>query len=119
MTVHRLYSVFVDNMVPRELTKEEHQLNSLLGLNGEVGEITDLVKKIKFYPQDKRAEREEKIIDEVGDVLFYLTYLMNSYGLTYEKVTSHNIRKLTKRYPDGIFTLGEKQETLEKENQNG
>ena len=107
MTVTRLYSVFVDNMTPVELSPEAHKLNALLGLNGEVGEITDLIKKIKFYLADKRAEREEKIIDELGDVLFYLTYMMNAHGFTYEEVTSHNIRKLTKRYPDGIFKLKE------------
>ena len=76
--------------------------NGVMGLNGEAGECIDLVKKWRFqgHPLDAR-----KLMDELGDVLWYVAITASglSYGL--DEIMQHNIDKLRKRYPDG-FDVG-------------
>ena len=73
-----------------------------LGLAGECGELLDLIKKRDYH--DVKVSKE-KIIDEAGDVLFYLTGLLVSEGITISDVIEHNTDKLRERYPDG-YTAG-------------
>lgn len=82
-----------------KLFPDEHLLNGILGLAGEVGECADLVKKC-FY-QDGR-DIEEKLKDELGDVFWYLVETVTAMGWTLEEVAKHNIEKLQKRYPEGF-----------------
>lgn len=82
-----------------ELSPDEHLLNGILGLAGEVGECADLVKKC-FY-QDGRDIRK-KLKDELGDVFWYLVETATAMGWTLEDIARHNIEKLHKRYPDGF-----------------
>lgn len=69
------------------------------GLAGEGGEVVDLIKKHVFHgkPLDK-----ENLIMELGDVRWYLEYLMLANGISMEEVEAVNIAKLRKRYPDGF-----------------
>ncbi len=78
---------------------KEAILNFALGIAGEAGEIVDIVKKLIFHnhPADK-----EKMRDELGDQLWYVTRMASRYGLTLEEVAKANIDKLKKRYPDGF-----------------
>lgn len=81
------------------LTPSEHLLNGMLGLAGETGECCDLVKKQKF--QDGRQIRD-KLIDELGDVLWYVAEAAAALGVRLEEIAQHNIDKLEMRYPDGF-----------------
>lgn len=78
---------------------DDHILNGVMGLNGEAGECIDLVKKWRFqgHPLDAR-----KLMDELGDVLWYVAITASglSYGL--DEIMQHNIDKLRLRYPDGF-----------------
>ena len=75
-------------------------LNAALGLSGEAGEVADIIKKHYFqgHPFNK-----EKLIDECGDVLWYITLMADALGITLEDIAVHNIEKLEKRYPDKQF----------------
>ena len=73
--------------------------NAAYGLNGEAGEVIDLLKKHEFQGHDLP---EEKLIDECGDVLWYCALLADALGFTMEQVMNRNIDKLRKRYPDGF-----------------
>lgn len=42
----------------------------------------------------------EKLMDECGDVLWYLALIFRSKGLTFEEVMERNINKLRIRFPD-------------------
>jgi len=70
-----------------------------LGMAGETGEVVDLVKKHLF---NKRGLNEEKIRDEVGDVLWYISVLLSTLHLTFEDVMDYNIAKLQKRHQHGF-----------------
>ena len=74
-------------------------LNGLMGLNGEAGECIDLLKKTEFQGHDFDPM---KMVDELGDVLWYVAQLATGLGVTLEYVAQHNVDKLLARYPDGF-----------------
>jgi NTP pyrophosphatase (non-canonical NTP hydrolase) len=74
-------------------------LNGLMGLNGEAGECIDILKKTEFQGH---AFDPMKMVDELGDVLWYVAQLATGLGVTLEYVAQHNVDKLLARYPDGF-----------------
>lgn len=82
-----------------ELTKQGLVENGVMGLCGEAGECIDIVKKAMFQGH---ALDCEKLVDELGDTLWYAAQLATGLGVTLEAVAQHNVDKLTKRYPDGF-----------------
>lgn len=70
-----------------------------LGLAGETGELVDEIKKIVFH---KKEYSRDKIIKEMGDVLWYLAELASAYDIPFEDVATTNIRKLQERHGDGF-----------------
>jgi len=78
---------------------QDQLANAALGLAGEAGEVADLYKKILYHGHDIDALT---IIDELGDVLFYLAALCTLEGLSLSDVAQANINKLCQRYPNGF-----------------
>ena len=74
-------------------------LNGVMGLNGEAGECIDIVKKHLFqgHPLDT-----DKLLDELGDVLWYVAITADGIGVQLEDIMLHNIDKLRRRYPEGF-----------------
>jgi NTP pyrophosphatase (non-canonical NTP hydrolase) len=62
---------------------------------GEASELFDAVKKYVIY--GKTLDREN-IIEELGDLKFFVTRIMQILGITAEEVERHNILKLSTRY---------------------
>lgn len=79
------------------------RVNHVLGIAGEAGEVCELVKKDEYHakPYDK-----EKMKDELGDVLWYVTAMAEDHGYTLEEIAEGNALKLAKRYPNGFVTGG-------------
>lgn len=86
--------------VPRLLT-------STIGLSGEVGEFSDLVKKIFFHGKELDSKMREELNKELGDVIWYWINACKALDLDPYEVIENNIRKLKDRYPNG-FTIIEK-----------
>lgn len=80
-------------------TKEDMIINGVMGLCGESGEVIDIIKK--WYYQGHNLE-EKKVIDEVGDVLWYVCSILSGLNVTLEETMEHNIEKLKQRYPNGF-----------------
>jgi len=93
------YQKLANRTSRKDISPDEHLLNAMLGLAGEAGECCDLVKKSRF--QDGRRI-EEMLIDEAGDVLWYVAELASALGVTLNGIAQHNIRKLQERYPEGF-----------------
>ena len=73
--------------------------NGVMGLCGEAGECIDIVKKAMF--QGHKLDRE-KLIEELGDTLWYAAQLATGLDISLDDVAQHNVDKLMKRYPDGF-----------------
>lgn len=73
----------------------------ILGLMGEVGEVVEHVKKDRRPGDRRKPLTREKLIDEGGDVLWYLTRLFSEHGVNLEEVMEFNIQKLNKRHKNG------------------
>ena len=82
-----------------KFTDDEALLNAALGLNGEAGEVADVVKKTNF--QGHKFDKE-KIIKELGDILWYVSLGAYACHETLETVAQMNIDKLKSRYPNGF-----------------
>lgn len=68
-----------------------------LGLNGEAGEVADQVKKAIRNEGQISPERREKILDEIGDVLWYITRLAIEFDTPLAEIAQANIDKLEAR----------------------
>lgn len=82
-------------------TQEGKLLTGALGVCGESGEIAELVKKHIYHGHDLDAE---KVIKEIGDVLWYCALLATAVNADLSEVALRNIEKLRKRYPEGFQT---------------
>lgn len=92
------YSVFVERLFKEDPTEQAIYMHAAAGISGEAGEIIDCVKKYWVYnkPLDKT-----NLIEELGDIFFYMQKIMNLNNWTIEDVLRFNIAKLEKRYPSG------------------
>src|SRR5688572_10330087 len=83
-------------LYPRRLSNLEYPT---LGLAGEAGEVANIVKKIQ---RDSGGvitdETRGKLLDELGDVLWYLSACADELGLTLDEVAAFNVNKLAKRH---------------------
>ena len=69
-----------------------------LGLSGEAGEVVEKVKKlIRDYGCEINGEREEAIVKELGDVLWYVAMICRELSVPMSYVADVNIDKLRQR----------------------
>lgn len=70
-----------------------------MGLSGEVGELNDMVKKWIFHKSDMDITHAKK---ELGDILWYVACMAESFGWSLDEIMKMNIDKLKARYPEGF-----------------
>lgn len=77
----------------------------VLGLTGEAGEIANKVKKIlRDHNGLLTFEMRERLIDELGDVLWYVSQVAAELHSTpLEEVARRNLEKLKKRQQDNVI----------------
>lgn len=73
--------------------------NACLGMSGEVGEFSDMIKKWVFHEKELDMEHAKK---EAGDILWYVVMLCESFGWNMEEIMQMNVDKLKARYPEGF-----------------
>ena len=76
-------------------------INASLGLSGEVGELNDMIKKAIFHSHPIDRMKVEK---EIGDIIWYVALMCESFGFDMDEVMELNIAKLKARYPKGFDT---------------
>ncbi|MBR3264345.1 MAG: nucleoside triphosphate pyrophosphohydrolase family protein [Erysipelotrichaceae bacterium] len=81
------------------LNNDEVLLNGVMGLCGESGEVIDILKK--HLSQGHELNRD-KMIEELGDVAWYLAETAYALGVDLDTVLRKNLDKLKKRYPEGF-----------------
>jgi len=72
-----------------------HNLHMAVGVSGEAGELLDAVKKQAIY---NKPIDIDNVVEELGDIEFYLEGLRQSLNITREETLNANIAKLGKRY---------------------
>lgn len=80
-------------------SKKDLLLNGVMGLNGESGECIDIVKKHLFQGHELNID---KLVEELGDVLWYVAITAESLGMQLGDIANYNIQKLRNRYPGGF-----------------
>lgn len=71
------------------------------GVCTEAGELLDAVKKYVIY---NKAIDRDNVIEELGDIEFYLTGIRQNLGITRVETLAANMAKLAKRYPNFQYT---------------
>lgn len=100
------------NDIKQEITPEQaNLLHMATGVSGEAGELLDAIKKHVVY---QKALDVENVKEELGDLLFYMSNLMQSVGLSFEEILQHNIDKLSVRYSNGKYSNVQAKERADK-----
>lgn len=76
-------------------------IHHTMGISGEAGELLDGIKKHIIY--DKVLD-VENVVEELGDIEFYMEGLRQALGITREQTLTANMDKLAKRYPNYEYT---------------
>ena len=92
-------------------SEQAHRLHMAVGISGEAGELIDAVKKEVVY--GKNADREN-IVEELGDLEFYMEGLRQSFGITRYETIASNISKLSVRYENFEFSNQAAQDRADK-----
>ena len=100
MTINEYQKLAMTTLNPA-LSERDVLINGVMGLCGESGEVIDIVKK--HLAQGHELNRE-KIIDELGDVAWYIAEIATVLGVQLEDILTGNIEKLKRRFPDGFST---------------
>ena len=96
-----------------DLTPEKADLlHMAVGVSGEAGELLDAVKKAVIYSKEMDLEN---IIEELGDLEFYMSKIRQIVGITREEILQRNIDKLSVRYAKGKYSNDQAQERADKE----
>ncbi len=98
MTISEYQKLAMRSLNPK-LDKKDILINGVMGLCGESGEVIDLVKK--HLSQGHELNRE-KMVEELGDVAWYLAECATVLDVSLEDILVSNIEKLKKRYPEGF-----------------
>lgn len=88
----------------KPLSDPDHLTHMVLGVAGEAGELVDAIKKHTIY--EKPLDREN-VVEELGDLAFYMQGIMNPLGITWQEIIDANHVKLGKRYEKLTFSTQE------------
>ncbi len=112
------YHEFVKALVkPPETIKKsltDHKvdlLHAVLGIAGEAGELVDAIKKHVIYNKPLDVPN---VVEELGDLEFYMEQMRSALGLNRDAILSANRDKLALRYKDTVYSDRAAQERADK-----
>lgn len=79
-----------------KLTQHERLLHALHGIASEAGEIHGIYQKM----YQGHILNVEQVIDEMGDLVWFISELADVLVIPLNGVAKHNVEKLRKRYPE-------------------
>lgn len=78
--------------------RKANLMHLMMGLSGEVGELTDCIKKHIAYDQPLDYDN---LVEELGDIEFFLQGIRNAFSLKRNDIITNNMDKLNQRYQEG------------------
>ena len=111
------YSEFVASRIkpPHEINlppAARNLLHMAVGVSTEAGELLSSVKAHVIYQKHLDIMN---VIEELGDLEFYIEGLRQELMLTRKLILEKNYEKLSKRYPSGAFSNQHAQERADKQ----
>jgi NTP pyrophosphatase (non-canonical NTP hydrolase) len=101
------------SIIAEELTPDDcHRLHMAVGISGEAGELLDAIKKAVIY---RKPLDVQNVKEECGDLLFYITGMLDSIGSNLDQVISENMEKLSKRYSSLSYSNNQAIQRMDKE----
>lgn len=90
-----------DDIAARMTGEKADLLHMAIGVSGEAGELGDAIKRYAIYNKDlDRAN----VVEELGDLEFFLEGLRQRLGISREETLDANIDKLGVRYTDHFYS---------------
>jgi NTP pyrophosphatase (non-canonical NTP hydrolase) len=113
-TLDHTYELFVNGKFKSMPSAKEDLLHAVIGISGEAGEVLDAIKKHYFYNKPLDLEN---VIEELGDIEFYMQAMRMCLSLDRKQILIHNMEKLSKRYGTGSYSDAQAQARLDKQEQ--
>lgn len=85
--------------INKDLTERDLLANTAMGSLTELGEAVDIIKKHLYQGHELSIP---KIVEEVGDAMWYISNLCSQLGLDMRLVLANNNAKLVERFPTGF-----------------
>lgn len=82
-------------------SEQKRMTHAALGMSGETGETVDLIKKHVIYGKDLD---KNKVVEECGDILYYMAVLLDTVGSDIDTAIFENYKKLSRRYSTGSYS---------------
>ena len=108
MSLEQNYAAMVDALkkpgreISITITPDRADLiHMAMGISGEAGEFLDCVKKYVIY---NKPWDHENAIEELGDLEFFLEGVRQLTGISRKMVLEHNMKKLSARYKDKVYS---------------
>ena len=99
-------------LIQAELTPIDADLLHMgVGVSGEAGELLDAIKKATIY---RKPLDLENVIEELGDLEFYMERIRQIVGVSREEILKRNVAKLGKRYSSGKYSNDQAKERADK-----
>ena len=83
----------------RSLLKK-HLLNASAGISVESAEVLQSIQRYVYCGKDLNKDH---IVEECGDVLWYISYLLTKLGVSLEECLRLNLTKVIKKYPERFY----------------
>lgn len=99
-TEHTPFFLFPSDEGRDEDVRLNKLMHAAMGMVTESGEFIDALKRLTIYG---KGLDHTHLIEEIGDVMWYVALVCRALGVSLEDVMDRNIDKLEKRYP-GKFT---------------
>ena len=88
-----------------------HLIHMGIGISGEAGELLDAIKKAAIYNKPLDVAN---VVEELGDLEFYMEGLRQSLGITRVQVLAANVAKLQARYTSATYSDDQAQARADK-----
>ncbi|HEO0816986.1 TPA: nucleoside triphosphate pyrophosphohydrolase family protein [Acinetobacter baumannii] len=99
-------------LIKEELTPLDADLLHMgVGASGEAGELLDAIKKATIY---RKSLDVDNVIEELGDLEFYMERIRQIIGVSREETLKRNVAKLSKRYSSGKYSNEQAKERADK-----
>jgi NTP pyrophosphatase (non-canonical NTP hydrolase) len=75
-------------------------LHGVIGIAGEAGELVEAVLKSLTAKETDTYIDKTNLKEEIGDIMWYMSILIDAIGSSYEEICTMNTAKLKARYPE-------------------